>query len=325
MTPMSSQLTPQPILRAKAPQTGLGFLSLPLEIRLLIYDKLLIQTDDLLRTFCTCKFCANLDSPTIGREFLNPTLLRTNKAIFNEALPILYSKNVFSFFCYGPFASASRLTVPSNWRVSYPSRSTALNPGGQIPGSIQTVAVADRSSVNLVANRHSPWAGVARINKCPTDAAKSHVRRIFFKLDSTYHKVLDGFPSQWWSAVEADVLRFFPGLEKMQVQLAVKEIAIPAFYLVLRRKDLMMMTREPDDYKGILANAASLLYSRPSAKEDLRNLEAVCDAIVTSQTQGEMKNCRFGVEMVGWTDDSLNGERAGDAMGKSFSIHLGCR
>ena len=36
--------------------TAFPFLSLPPEIRLLIYNELLVQSDDLLLTFCKCKF-----------------------------------------------------------------------------------------------------------------------------------------------------------------------------------------------------------------------------------------------------------------------------
>lgn len=70
-----------------------------------------------------------------------------------------------------------------------------------------------------LANRHSVWAGVTRIITCPCDAAKPHMRRIFLQLNWVYHTIVEGFLTQWWQAVESDVLRLFPGLEQITVQI----------------------------------------------------------------------------------------------------------
>ena len=288
--------------------TAFRFLSLPPEIRLIIYNQLLVQSDGLLRTFCTCKFCANLKGHTVGRDCLNPSLLRTNKAIYNEALPILYSKNVFPLFCWGPFGSSTRVNVSRH----RPGQHGIMAPAG-----------ADGLQVGPIASRLSPWAGVTKILACPSDAAKPCVRRIYFMLDWVYHILLGGFPTQWWQAVETDVLRYFPGLEQMMVQISAKEMPVLSFYLVFQRKNLM--AKRAHDYKSILANSASLLLPRAKAREGLRYIEAICDGIVASHTQGEMKNSTFGVKFVTWTDDYLLAAGPKSMKGISTSIYLGCR
>ena len=290
---------------ARTPTLGAesAFLNLPLEIRLLIYDELLVQPDELIRTFCTCRFCAHLQSPPLGRDCLNPSLLRTNKAILTETLPILYSKNVFLFSCYGPFTYVTRMNFSRLRRNEITTMERAGTNG---------------SPTGPLANRDSPWAGVARINKCPSDSAKPHVRRLFLRLDYVYHRVLESFPNQWWYAVESDVLRFFPGLEQIVVQISVKQIRMLAFTLVFRRKDLIPPSVE--DYKSILARAASL---HPSAGEDLRNLETVFDEIVVSQTQGELKHCRFGAITGSWTHLSFVDAEDVGSTEKIFSVRLG--
>ena len=300
-------ITPRPFSHTNSSNANSRFFSLPLEIRLIIYDKLLVQSNDLLRTFCTCIFCANLKNPTIGRDRLNPSLLRTNKAIYGEALPILYSKNVFSFFCYGPFAYTNPINISRH--------------RSDVPGTVERAGL-DGSEIGLIANRHCPWAGVAKIMKCPSEGAKSYVRRTYFKLDWVYHTVLENFPNQWWQPVESTVLAFFPGLEQIKVQISAKDMPVLALYLVFQRKDLMVARKL--DYKSILADAELPLHPEAGAREGLRNIEAICDAVVASQTQGEMKDCSFGVRLVSWTDDYLIAAGSKAMMGISTSIKLGC-
>ena len=276
---------------ANTSTVGTRLFSLPLEIRLLIYKQLLVQSGHLLRTFCTCRFCANRENPAIGRECLNPSLLRTNKAIHHEALPILYSMNVFSFFCYGPFPSPN----PFYER---------------------------RSVVGPIANRHSPWAGVARIIACPNDAAKPHVKKIFLNLDRVYHKMLDYFPDHWWYLVEKDVLQLFPGVDQIEIRIGAKQMPIMAGYLVFRRKDLMAAYKQ--DYKSLLADEASLMNPTAPCQECLRYIEALYDAVIAAQTQGEMKNCRFGLENVSGTYDHRMSARPKAMMLLCTSIQLGC-
>lgn len=288
-------------------QAGFRFLSLPPEIRLLIYNELLVQPNDLLRTFCPCKFCANLKCHTIGKDCLNPSLLRTNKLIYNEALPILYSKNIFSVLCYGPFRQSTGLGI---------SRHCPGRPG------IMARAGDNGSKVGLLANRHSPWAGVTKFITCPSETAMPHVRRLSLKLLWVYHTILDAFPAHWWLPVESDVLRFFPGLEQVTVQISLKEMPVLIFHMVLQRKDLT--AERMQNYKSVVADLASRLHIRAKARESLRNIEAMCDAVVESHTQGEMKKCILGVKMVSWTGDYLLVAEPDSVQEITTSIYLGC-
>lgn len=288
-------------------KAGFRFLSLPAEIRLVVYNELLVQSDGLHRTFCICNFCANLKSRSVSRDHLNPSILRTNKAIYNETLPVLYSKNLFTFLCYGPFAYRGRLSVSKHRR-------------GQ-PGIIAR-AVDDGLKTGPIANRHSPWAGVAKLITCPSDAAKLYVRRVFLELDWVYHTILDGFPTKWWQLVESDILFYFPGLDEAVVQIPLREMSVPAFYLVLQRKYLMTECRK--NYKSILAHAASRLCPTAKARERLRNIEGVCNALVASHAQVEMKKCIFGVKLVNCTDIGLFGAGPEALKEMSTRIQLGC-
>ena len=293
----------------------LNLFSLPFEIRLLIYDQLLVQSDDLLRTFCTCKFCADLKNPSIGRECLNPALLRTSRAVHDEALPILYSKNIFSFFCWGPFICAN-LIPGRNWARSFYN---ARQP-----------SECRRTVLGPIANRHSPWAGAARIITCPSEAAKVHVRRIFFKLNWWYHRILDCFPNEWWHLVESDILRLFPALEQIEIQISGEAkrknwgeaISRQEMFTVFRRKDLMAECKQ--DYHSALASAASRL-AGSEAGENLHHIEALCDAVVASQMSKKMKDCSFGLDMVSLTNGDSTPSGCRHLMESGTKIHVGCR
>ena len=287
--------------------TAFPFLSLAPEIRLLIYNELLVQSDDLLRTFCKCNFCARLKHLILGKNCLTISLLRTNKAIYNEALPILYAKNLFSFLCYGPFQHSAELGVFTHHLVRPRFIARAGDKGFKI---------------GLLANRYSPWAGVTKIITCPSDIAKLHVRRVFLKLLWIYHTTLDGFPMQWWQPVESDALRLFPGLEQVTVDLSPKEMPVSTLHIVLQRKDLMTERRQ--NYKSILADLATPLHPSAKARDGSISMEAICDAVVESHTQGEMKDCIFGVKTVSWTDDYLLAADPNSVKEIDTIIHLGC-
>lgn len=281
------------------------FLSLPTEIRLLIYNEILVQSDDLLRTFCKCKFCARLNRRTISRDCLTTSLLRTSKAIYNEALPILYTKNLFSFLCYGPFRHSAELGV-STHRLG--------QPGFMAPGC---------EKIGLLASCYSPWAGETKMITCPSDTAKQHVKMISLKLLWVYRTILDGFPTQWWQPVESDALRLLPGLEQITVDITPREmpVSLSTFRMVCQRKDLMTERRQ--DYNSILADLATPLHPSAKAREGLISMEAICDAVVESHTQGEMKNCIFGVKTVSWTDDYPLAADPYSMQKIDTSIHLG--
>ena len=298
-----------PLLLDTDTNTAFPFLSLPPEIRLLIYNELLVQSNDLLRTFCKCKFCARLRrrTVTIGKDCLTTSLLRTNKAIYNEALPILYAKNLFSFLCYGPFRYSAELAVLTH-RLGRPG--------------IMARAGDKDFKIGLLANCYSPLAGGTKIITCPSDTAKPHVRRISLTLLGEYHTTLDGFPTHWWQPVESDALRLFPGLEQITVDLLRKEMPVSTLRMVLQRKDLMTERRQ--NYKSILAKLATPLHPSAKAREGLISMEAICDAVVDSHTQGEMKDCIFGVKTVSWTDDYLLAANPDSVQEIDTSIHLGC-
>ena len=308
-----SQVAIRPAPDADISMARLNFFSLPCEIRILIYNQLLIQSDKLLRTLCTCKFCTQLKypttgTPTMGTECLTPSLLRTNRAIYDEALPILYSKNTFSFFCWGPFGCANSFSRYRNItrKVCHASQdSPCLN-----------------NVLGPIANRYSGWAGAARIIQCPYDAARLRVRRIFFKLSWMYHEILDHFSDVWWRLVESDVLRLFPGLDQIEIQL-LADVSRPAIFLVFRRKG-SMTARKRGSY-DFMMEAASWSDLRPRASDNKHNIPVLVKAVSISHKQWEMKDCSFGLDVVRWTDDDLKPTGSKAFMHLGCGVHLGCR
>lgn len=69
--------------------------SLPVEVRLQIYEKVLVLSEPII-------FVAD-KGPALPPLFLrqkyglSPTLLRTNRKVYEETRPLLYSKNCFKF------------------------------------------------------------------------------------------------------------------------------------------------------------------------------------------------------------------------------------
>lgn len=72
-----------------------GFLNLPVEIRLMIYENLLIHQDG---PYIMASSYMHVDRTSREKPLgLSPAILRVNKQIHNEASPVLYSKNRFRF------------------------------------------------------------------------------------------------------------------------------------------------------------------------------------------------------------------------------------
>ncbi|CAD6584358.1 MAG: hypothetical protein ASARMPRED_001743 [Alectoria sarmentosa] len=76
------------------------FLTLPTEIRLLIYSDLLTRHPIPELSFCPgSPPTTHPQTPTSSSSSIHPAILRTSKAIHREALPILYTDNTFELLC----------------------------------------------------------------------------------------------------------------------------------------------------------------------------------------------------------------------------------
>ena len=74
------------------------FIELPVEIRLLVYNELMVQNIDLYRP--TCDFCpAHRTNFTYYANLVYAEILRTSKQVYTETLPILYSQNTVHMKC----------------------------------------------------------------------------------------------------------------------------------------------------------------------------------------------------------------------------------
>ena len=98
---------------------GFQFLKLPLEIRLLIYKELFAPPLDAWPALC-CLSCQQttrdwqLDLPDFIDKPIFPAILRTNKTLLEEGLPIMYSNNDFKIICdkKEAYSSTDRFIVP---------------------------------------------------------------------------------------------------------------------------------------------------------------------------------------------------------------------
>ena len=97
---------------------GPSFLTLPREIRLSIYEELLAPCLGFERLLCKCQRCRQrtkrmqLANPMKEQRTMFPAVLATNKAIHDEAISILYSKNVFQLNCPEISIHATNTHVP---------------------------------------------------------------------------------------------------------------------------------------------------------------------------------------------------------------------
>ena len=84
------------------------FLKLPVEIRLMIYNELLIEEHDIELRVSENLFGDLFVSPWVARAHatihttIYPAITRTCRSVYQESLQILYSRNVFQFTKFGP-------------------------------------------------------------------------------------------------------------------------------------------------------------------------------------------------------------------------------
>ena len=88
----SYQISKKSSTRLTPPNVPFRFLALPLELRLMIYDDLLVSPLPDHRIKCTN---GHLPAPGLG---LSPQILRVNSEIYAEAVGVLYEKNVFQLY-----------------------------------------------------------------------------------------------------------------------------------------------------------------------------------------------------------------------------------
>lgn len=96
---------------------GSPFMRIPLELRFAIYEELLAPPSNSERVLCMCDRCQEKKTgrkcanPDKRERAIYPAIMATSKTIHDEAMVILYSKNIFQIIC--PEIS----TYPTNKRV----------------------------------------------------------------------------------------------------------------------------------------------------------------------------------------------------------------
>ena len=95
----SFEIAPPKDMKARTPSCaeGFTFTKLPAEIRLIIYKELLVRNNR--PELCFCSRDLHRAYSQLPKFGVHPAILRTCKTIYYEALPILYTENVFEILC----------------------------------------------------------------------------------------------------------------------------------------------------------------------------------------------------------------------------------
>jgi len=138
------------------PTAGVSpFLRLSAEVRIHVYDDLLIQLDGSHRTLCTCP--GQHHAPGFQNTIF-PAILRTNKLIHAEGLYVLYSKNTLKLIC-----DAEIKTWYQSIQVPQPQSNLIISPGARALSYVTAASAAFRISVQFdFGNFGSFWSSAER-------------------------------------------------------------------------------------------------------------------------------------------------------------------
>lgn len=274
-------------------------MELPLDIRLLIYDELLVEGVNLYRT--KCHLCSTRKSyrsiySTCVPKLVCTQILRTSKQIYSEAVERLYSRNTVQIQC----RDCSKTDASKSWLY---------------------------------------WVGLDDFPCAGIDYYCRHVKNvaIVYQLGNT--KADSWFPhfSKLWPGIEEKILALYKNTKRISLRIRSNwtfDIALDLF-----GRSSKSSTERVHDYVNMLAqnkwfdeeyDAASalaalektsgviMLLDNPRDLKDtaLAILEEICDEVVLSSDLGALKDTTFAVQRIRWKP-SLKGI-------KEFDLYLGC-
>ena len=251
-------------------------MALPIEIRLMIYDELLIHDVDLYRA--RCESCSSREGHSgIGMDSANPVshaylactqILRTNKQICSEAIARLYSKNMICVKCKECEAWESS----ESWTCS------------------------------VEPHRHLSTR---------YDHYYTHVRNIAIVYEIGIFKpyrLLNFFAIHWPSIDDTIILRYE---NTKHISLRLQSSDPSEITVDLTRRTCNPPTERVHDYERVLAQARVSNWNDKHstlALVALADLEEICDDIILSHVRGDFRFTAFAVRSVRWRPSKTDTE-----------------
>ena len=247
------------------PRTLFGFMPLPIDIRLMIYDELLVHDCDLYRTRCESCWTRELysavrmDSPNhVSYAHLACThILRANKQICSEAIPRLYFKNTVHVHCRECEVS----TCSKMWACS------------------------------VEPHRHL---------RAHYDHYYAHVKNIAIAYEigsAKFYHLLKYFASYWPTIDDTIILRYE---NTKHISLRFRASDTSEITVDLARRIHHPPTERVHDYEGVLAQAIECDRTHKDGTWVLAALEEICDELVVSHARLSMKSSAFAVRSIRW-------------------------
>ena len=250
------------------------FMELPVEIRLLVYNELMVHNVDLYRARChSCRpreehyshMC--LKQPTIP---VCTQILRTSKQIYSETLPILYLKNIVHIDC---LECENSMFAPL-WFTILKLHNFRTELIECYPGHVKHVE------------------NIAIVSVTP---------------DPCQFESITDFPL-YWPLFESQVLSCYKNTKRISLRFRMSLRCGPesqyGFTLDLVRRGCKPTTERVYDYKSVIAEWTANNLRQPS----LVSLEKTCDAVLLSHSQGLLKNTAFAVQSICWKPKSADGK-----------------
>ena len=255
-------------MRASTPSfaAGFTFTKLPTEIRLIIYKELLVRNSRPELCFCSddlhTAFCH------VPKVCVHPAIIRTCKTIYYEALPILYSENVFELLCV--FGKLGKQCV---WYRTYGS-------------SLLLACPSPHASVYLQQVFHT----YTDIDRTFND--------IGLKSDD-----IEQF-ARCWPRIEQEVLELYPNIKSIFVQIHQDNFHSICLKLARRNQSNNAEAKRKPNYLAVLENF-DLDQTARSRDRDLdgkirRLIEDLCATTLHREKYGLMQGTVFGVQAVRW-------------------------
>lgn len=270
-------------------------MDLDLDIRLQIYDELLVQGVHLHPP--KCFLCSTRESRSINStcvpDLVCTQILRTSKQIYSEAVERLYSRNTVQIQC----RDCSKTDTAELWLSGVEPNNL---PRADFDRHVKSIAIAYQAGSIEPYN----WFGVF---------------------------------SGLWPGIEEQILARYENTKRISLRIQSEWASDTTYDLV--RRSCNPPTERVQDYVNVLAqdkwsdksyDAASesaaldepciayvLLYASKTLRDRaLAVLEEICDEVVLSNDQGDLKDTTFAVQRIRW--------KPALQVLKEFVLYLGC-